>query len=485
MIIQKNIKNEKGITLIILVVTIAIMMLLAGSTINLIAGKDGILNQAAQTEKIRNEQMAAEGNQTNTLINDVGEEIKNVWKDPSGANPPKLSEEMVPVKWDETKKVWVVTNAKDSEWFDYSKKKWANVMLRDGLEVDGVTDIDDAKLEDMNGKSVKKVGSMFVWIPRYCYQIESGYHSNTVGKINIEFMIGTTNASTKGRTTWKNSSGQENWNIHPAFEHNGIVEGIWVAKFEASQSDATAGAFSDHDYTGGTTKTIKIQPGVNSWRNIDIIDMYKKCLEYKTDLNSHMMTNYEWGAIAYLTQSIYGKNENVWINPNSNCITGQAGSIPDETPTASTNSYETENGVQASTTGNIYGVYDMSGGSWECVAAYLNNGSVNLDIPDDTAGSNIADYYKNIYNIGDPEGQENNYNVSANSYGDAMYETSASGTEKNSWNGDYSTFLETSKEFLLRGGGNSDKDGAGIFCFYPMTAEGRNDFSFRPVLSIF
>ena len=42
-----------------------------------------------------------------------------------------------------------------------------------------------------------------------------------------------------------------------------------------------------------------------------------------------------------------------------------------------TNYYNTEKGVKASTTGNVYGIYDMSGGSWERVAAY------NKDYVDD------------------------------------------------------------------------------------------------------
>ena len=34
-----------------------------------------------------------------------------------------------------------------------------------------------------------------------------------------------------------------------------------------------------------------------------------------------------------------------------------------------TNAYNTTGGVKASTTGNITGVYDMSGGAWEYTAA--------------------------------------------------------------------------------------------------------------------
>lgn len=96
-------------------------------------------------------------------------------------------------------------------------------------------------------------GSMWVWIPRYAYRITSGYNSSTTGTIEIEFMKGTTNETSTGRTTFDNVSGEGNWNIHPAFEYDTTVPGIWVAKFEASRSDATA-------ESSGSSTTIKIQP---------------------------------------------------------------------------------------------------------------------------------------------------------------------------------------------------------------------------------
>lgn len=43
-------------------------------------------------------------------------------------------------------------------------------------------------------------------------------------------------------------------------------------------------------------------------------------------IDTHLMKNLEWGAVAYLSHSKYGKNAEVWSNPSSNYITGQAGS---------------------------------------------------------------------------------------------------------------------------------------------------------------
>lgn len=66
----------------------------------------------------------------------------------SNVNAPQLVEGMTPVKWNGSQ--WVETTTDDKEWYNYSKKQWANVRLADG--------------------------SMFVWIPRYAYKITSGYN---------------------------------------------------------------------------------------------------------------------------------------------------------------------------------------------------------------------------------------------------------------------------------------------------------------------
>ena len=127
----------------------------------------------------------------------------------------------------------------------------------------------------------------------------------TGGNINIEFLKGATNEGATGKIIVEyNSSITSNFTkfpdgyvIHPGFEYSSTAPGIWVAKFEASQSDAGANAADYQNSTGGTSGVIKIQPGVNSWRNIGVNDIYTKCLNYDSDtlgnssLNSHLMKN--------------------------------------------------------------------------------------------------------------------------------------------------------------------------------------------------
>ena len=372
------------------------------------------------------------------------------YNEDKGVNTPKLGTGMTPIKWNGSS--WVNTTGSDKEWYDYTGKKWANAKTSDG--------------------------SMWVWIPRYAYSITSGYHSSSAGNIEVEFMKGLTNETSTGRTTFQNSSGQGKWNIHPAFNYGTTVSGIWVAKFEASRSNATSSS-------AGSNNTIKIQPGVQSWRSITVNDIYTNCLNYNKTLNSHMMKNDEWGAVAYLSKSKYGKqNKEVWINNSSNFITGSAGNSTNaNADTGTTNDYTSAQGVKASTTGTVHGVYDMSGGAWEYIAAYVNNGHDNLTKHGASLANSNDAKTKNVYSTGSSDSYENNYNANSGKYGDVVYETSENGDASNSsWYDDYSYFPNRSSPFFSRGGCYNSDASAGVFCFYRNYGDSDSLFSFRPVL---
>ena len=372
------------------------------------------------------------------------------YNDEKGVNTPNIGEGMTPIKWNGS--TWVETTGNDPDWYDYTAKEWANAKTSDG--------------------------SMWVWIPRYAYSITSGYHSSNAGTIEVEFMKGLTSETSTGRKSFNNASGQGNWNIHPAFNYGQEVSGLWVAKFEASRSDATS-------ISPGSKNIIKIKARVQSWRYITLEEIYTNCINYNKTLNSHMMKNDEWGAVAYLSKSKYGKDtEEVWINNSSSYITGAAGNSASATEDVGTTAdYDSTQGVNASTTGTVYGVYDMSGGAWEYVAAYVDNKSSNLT----KYGGSLENgevKTKNVYNKGSSDIQANNYSANSEKYGDAVYETNTNCRGSTSWYSDYSNFPYTSSPSFKRGGAYDNGMSAGVF-----SIEGENCYrydylSFRPVLVV-
>ena len=373
---------------------------------------------------------------------------------------------------------WKKTTSNDPEWYNYGTEVNAPKLGTGMTPI--VYEGANKPTEKKWANAITEDGSMWVWIPRYAYSITSGYHSSSTGTIEIKFLKESSNVAYDGTSAWDNVSGQGKWNIHPAFNYGQEVSGIWVAKFEASRSNATSS-------NAGSNNTIKIQSGVQSWRSITVNDIYTNCLNYNKTLNSHMMKNDEWGAVAYLSKSKYGKqNEEVWINNSSSYITGSAGnSASAVSNTGTTNDYTSTQGVKASTTGTVYGVYDMSGGAWEYVAGYVNNGNSSLT----SYGSSLVNgdaKTKNVYSKASSDSCENNYNANSGKYGDAVYETSskASGWSWDfSWYGDYSEFPSGAFPFFIRGNAYDRHTNAGVYSFAGTQSAG--DYSFRPVLVIF
>ena len=399
-------------------------------------------------------------------------------------NAPKLTDDMTAVVYDESKKQWKKASIEDGKWYDYAENKWANIMMNDGIQMDS------------NGY-VTSYGSMFVWIPRYAYNIKSGFHTSTAGDIEVKFLKGTTSLTTDdSNITYSQTPGNDKWLIHPAFEDgtkNGYangewdkkIEGIWMAKFETSMETngthtETSSGTIGNVLTNDSIKAVS-KPGVSSWRYINIGNMYTNGLNYNRNANSHMIKNSEWGAVAYLTYSKYGRDkQKVTINNSSTYITGNAGNTVDAPETEGiTNAYDTEKGVLASTTGNIYGVYDMSGGTWEYVSGYITSGCNELNAGSSFTSMEVGDNatfqarsipYATAYPQGNSTknlaGIETAYDDWDTVYGDAIYETSQREQQK-AWNNELAEFddMSNGEPFFYRGGGYTRGSSAGIFYF--------------------
>ena len=183
-----------------------------------------------------------------------------------------------------------------------------------------------------------------------------------------------------------------------------------------------------------------------------------------------MMKNMEWGAVAYLKQSKYGLGTtDIAVNTNSNFYTGGG----------TDNAYKTN--VAQSTTGNIYGVYDMSGGAWERVMGNTKNSS-NAFYSSDAGFTTAPDakYYDSY-----------KYDLSSNTthargkLGDATKETLTTfGNTSGGWYSDYAIFPYSSGPWFSRGGGCGNGTVAGVFYFHD-TSGGGDDYgiSARAVLS--
>ena len=270
-----------------------------------------------------------------------------------------------------------------------------------------------------------------------------------------------------------------------------------MGKFESSHTGCTTDVTTGQaGFTGN--EMMQIKANVTSWRNITIGDAFTTCLNMNKASNPyglntsdnvvdpHMVKNTEWGAVAFLSKSKYGKEtEEVYINNSSDYITGNAGATASASwAPGTTNAYHTVAGQKASTTGNIYGAYDMSGGAWERVAAYLNSSHANLQ----TYGKSVVDgaaKYKEVYEQGSSDTQELNYGKAATKYGDAVYETSNGyNSSSASWYSDCASFADTSIPFFVRGGSYFYTTSAGMFYFSSTTGNTDGSVGFRVAVPV-
>ena len=366
---------------------------------------------------------------------------KSYYTDNSGANTPKLFNNMVPIKYENNK--WLVADLY-SKWYDYNSKQWANAVVLNS----GVTkNVGDEVTEE-------EISLWYVWIPRYKYTIFNGNNgSATAQLINVTFenevdktgTVTCTDNADGSETCTDNTYGSivngTSTYTHPAFKFGSTnLNGFWVGKFEVS----------------GSTSAITVKPNVTSLRNQTVSSFFTAIQNVKTtyginNADSHMMKNMEWGAVAYLKQSKYGLGTtDIAVNTNSSYYTGGGQS----------DAYKTN--VAQSTTGNIYGVYDMSGGAYEYVMGNMKNSS-NAFYSSYAGFTTAPDAkYYDSYKYD----SSSNTTHARGKLGDATKETLATfGNTSGGWYSDYAYFPSSSYSWFFRGGGCSLGTNAGVFGF--------------------
>ncbi len=375
--------------------------------------------------------------------------------DTTGANKPSLATGLVPIKWNGS--AWIKADSENgsgsNQWYDYSKQMWANAAS-----------VTSSYRNVAVGTTIPEsaINAYFVWIPRYEYQYTNlgtsyaGGSQTQPGQININFI-----ATSK-------TSPSSNYKIHPAFTFGSTqLAGFWVGKFETTGD--------------GTTPTIK--PNLISLRLQNVSTQFTTAQKFSASGNSygistsadaHMMKNSEWGAVAYLSQSKYGKygnssysgiNKEVYINnhrdSNNSIWTGCSAGTPNANSTSNSCPYKYSvslNGTGASTSGTIYGVYDMNGGALEYVMGYYTKAS-------GTWGATSSTNYAGFSSAPPSKYYDNYTSTSATTacnsgicYGHALSETAG-------WYSDWSNFLVPSSPWFERGGLYDSSEGAGIFNF--------------------
>lgn len=214
------------------------------------------------------------------------------------------------------------------------------------------------------------------------------------------------------------------WATHPAFtwQYTGAINGfdktielngLWVGKFEMTGSLSEPTILPNQKHLNQNLATLW-----SAVKSMGLADEYDQAnsgvpVAYgKHNLSSsvtHMIKNSEWGAAAYLSASEYGvgaglinmnQQEQAGVDDMGASSTGVTGCGPLQETGADDRgvsysdggrigtseacsagnperAYNGSLGVLASTTGNEYGVYDMSGGAWDYALGNVTSGLGN------------------------------------------------------------------------------------------------------------
>ena len=493
---KERVKGKNGITLIALVITIIVLLILAGVTIATLTGDNGILTKAQnaktqndkvtvkekvdlaiaasldETGKINLEQLKTNLNNVDgikTIEGDLTEssfplevtvdEIKVIIKkDGNGNYSTSFREDenlaQAPTSWEKTTKT-------DSNWYSYNgdtvnapKLVGKMTPIKYNLELPS-----GANTTNKWANAITADGSMWVWIPRYAYKItyytDSNYTTTSTtktqyGKIDVAFVkyengqntfLNSTDSGTITTDPTSQGAGTTNWLVHPAFVNNvnnggwdSELSGIWVGKFE------TTGAKTTDSEGNVTNVTISVLPGKSALTQMKIKDEYKyaKLATFGENisaqtLGSHMAKNSEWGVIVYLAYSKYGTNGKDVKNNGFDSTGGT---------TTQKSIYHSQ--YEQSTTNNPYGVYDLRGCSSEDVASYVNYEKSHSDLSDN-GGTELGDLYesgeeratstkyKTVYTASGTS-ESDSYNLALSKKGDAIFETSTTTSAFTSWN---------------------------------------------------
>ena len=427
--------------------------------------------------------------------------------DQSGAFAPVLAEGMIPIKWNGSNWVKADSTNSNNDWYDYVNKKWANAVMVNATSRDNYMKADE-------GTTITEddVLAYYVWIPRYKYKLFN-VNSEAIDPILIDVQF-------ESKTTAK-SSGSSNgeYLTHPAFTFGTTeLDGIWVGKFE----------------TSGTADNPTIKAGLDSLVNQNVSTQFATSQKFTSGttyltqtgvskVDAHMMKNTEWGAVAYLKQSKYGLGLTdiaAGSKKTGGCSYSQAGTSssikndqivgsfmmqgpdepgPDEpTPDEPTLACDVGNTLTTtSTTGNIYGVYDMAGVAVEYVMGVVQD-NTNTSTPISGYDTyNSSGFTGKLYDSGNytsytgtafPSSKYYDLYAFGTSYDDSSaYARRILGdatSETRGWYSDYTVFAYAEYPWFIRGGLAFIGSEAGVFYADRSHGDANRYVSFRSVLAL-
>jgi len=342
---KNNLRQNKGITLIALVITIIVLLILAGVSIATLTGENGILTQA-QSSKTANKKAEAE---------EIFKLIANEWQIEKRANKNADLGEFLEAKETEYGDKLEVTGNEAPYTLEYNGEKVTidnNGTLTEvtngggntvekwtqPYEIAGFTHIAGTwdtgyVIQDNDTKSE------FVWIPvgatingvtinleRVFYD-DNLYTDQWVSKMtngyssSLDFFLSTNGVSTKAEL-WEKFSEEADYitDFQESVAANG---GFYIGRYEASYLKGKVATVVSTD-TSRSSYSSTLTDGM-LWNYINQTDAIAKCNEmyngHQSGIKSKLVNGYAWDTVLKFINAVEGKNidtdSSAWGNHKS------------------------------------------------------------------------------------------------------------------------------------------------------------------------
>ena len=334
-------KKNKGITLVALVVTIVVLLILAGVSINLVLGNNGIIAKAKDAET-----KSAEASQNDLKgMSDLEDEMD---KQLGTYDPLKK----IPTKTLEEAKVDFVKEKTKVEFSD------GNVIIPEGFKI---ADVPASKVQ--NGVVIEdKDGNQFVWVPvaTLADYKRTAYSTDVATK--------ETDTATNSIKIKQNSSSSSDYYTEalPEDEKTSVerYKGFYIGRYEAGDKENTEAKTlrSSNDVT--KTVTIKANQApydyVTRTQAVSLAEGFATKQGYKA--KTKLVSSYAWDTTIAFLQKVNSDYGNSSEEGNYCDVTF---SYKDITGANQTKKRDSNVIVPTGQTTPVCNIYDMGGNVWE------------------------------------------------------------------------------------------------------------------------
>ena len=384
-------KGNKGITLIALVITIIVLLILAGVTIAALSGDNGILTRAKEAKEKTKQAQEDEKQKLSNMENLLGSyNLKNV--NTADTNPAETIPENSIVLEDDANKGIVIKDKNNNEWV------WVEVPKAtafSGLTIDTTQELTEQNYNDIKDKLITYVG---VYRKGSATQTRNDWKDEWYAKDGELLVTASTQNLTEEQKTLNNGCGLTYEEYKSAYQKMlksvYTYGGFWIGRYEAGiegTTTETTNARKSH-----TTVTIGSSPKAISQKDA-IPYNYVYCSEAQvlakemtpnSNYTSSLMFGIQWDLVCKFLE-VKGKLTTANINSDSitwgnySNVTRIISSDKAKQSTDYGNTWTAITGTKPAsivllTTGtseetNKMNIYDFAGNEWEWTLEQSSN----------------------------------------------------------------------------------------------------------------